>query len=315
MDIITKIQRYLPHTLETRYYAVRLYRGGHTVSFVCRRYKISKASLMRWNKRFDGTKESLTDLSHKPHTRHPNSHTDEEIRHIRNYIRRNPKITMLELYAKLKFNKGYTRHPVSLFRVLRKLGYFKDKVKKKKQYIPKPYDTPDRLGIKWQLDVKHVPKECYTGEIPEKFYQYTVIDEASRERFIYPFLEQSSYSTIQFIEMAIKHFGYRPEMIQTDNGTEFTYTVETDKIHPFDIYCAERGITHKLIRPRTPRHNGKVERSHRNDNERFYSRMSFYNYEDLKTQMRRYLRRSNNLPMQTLGWMTPMERRKFLEGC
>lgn len=315
MDIITKTQRYLPHTLETRYYAVRLYRGGHTVSFVCRRYKISKASLMRWNKRFYGTKESLTDLSHKPHTRHPNSHTDEEIRHIRNYIRRNPKITMLELYAKLKFNKGYTRHPVSLFRVLRKLGYFKDKVKKKKQYIPKPYDTPDRLGIKWQLDVKHVPKECYTGEIPEKFYQYTVIDEASRERFIYPFLEQSSYSTIQFIEMAIKHFGYRPEMIQTDNGTEFTYTVETDKIHPFDIYCAERGITHKLIRPRTPRHNGKVERSHRNDNERFYSRMSFYNYEDLKTQMRRYLRRSNNLPMQILGWMTPMERRKFLEGC
>lgn len=315
MDIITKTQRYLPHTLETRYYAVRLYRSGHTVSFVCRRYKISKASLMRWNKRFDGTKESLTDLSHKPHTRHPNSHTDEEIQHIRNYIRRNPKITMLELYAKLKFNKGYTRHPVSLFRVLRKLGYFKDKVKKKKQYIPKPYDTPDRLGIKWQLDVKHVPKECYTGEIPEKFYQYTVIDEASRERFIYPFLEQSSYSTIQFIEMAIKHFGYRPEMIQTDNGTEFTYTVETDKIHPFDIYCAERGITHKLIRPRTPRHNGKVERSHRNDNERFYSRMSFYSYEDLIIQMSRYLRSSNNTPMQTLGWMTPMERRKFLEGC
>lgn len=315
MDIITKTQRYLPHTLETRYYAVKLYRGGHTVSFVCRRYKISKASLMRWNKRFDGTKESLTDLSHRPHTRHPRSHTDEEIQHIRNYIRRNPKITMLELYAKLKFNKGYTRHPVSLFRVLRKLGYFKDKVKEKKQYLPKPYDTPDRLGVKWQLDVKHVPKECYTGEISEKFYQYTVIDEASRERFIYPFLEQSSYSTILFVEMAIKHFGYSPKIIQTDNGTEFTYIVKTDKIHPFDIYCAERGITHKLIRPRTPRHNGKVERSHRNDNERFYSRMSFYSYEDLKTQMRRYLRRSNNTPMQTLGWMTPMERRKFLEGC
>ncbi len=286
MDIITKTQRYLPHTLETRYYAVKLYRGGHPVSFVCRRYKISKASLMRWNKRFDGTKESLTDLSHRPHTRHPRSHTDEEIQHIRNYIRRNPKITMLELYGKLKLDKGYRRHPVSLFRVLRKLGYFKDKVKQKKPYIPRPYDTPDRLGVK-----------------------------ASRERFIYPFLEQSSYSTIQFVEMAIKHFGYSPEIIQTDNGAEFTHTTKTDKTHPFDIYCAERSITHKLIRPRTPRHNGKVERSHRNDNERFYSRMSFYSYEDLKTQMSKYLRRSNNTPMQTLGWMTPMERRKFLEGC
>ncbi len=124
-----------------------------------------------------------------------------------------------------------------------------------------------------------------------------------------------SASTIQFVEMAIKRFGYSPEIIQTDNGAEFTHTTKTDKTHPFDIYCAERSITHKLIRPRTPRHNGKVERSHRNDNERFYSRMSFYSYEDLKTQMSRYLRRSNNTPMQTLGWMTPMEKRKFLEGC
>lgn len=315
MDIITKTQRYLPHTLETRYYAVKLYRGGHTISFVCRRYKISKASLMRWNKRFDGTKASLMDLSHKPHSKHPSSHTDEEIQYIRNYIRRNPKITMLELYARLKFDKGYLRNPVSLFRMLRKLGYFKDKVKQKKPYVPRPYDTPDRLGIKWQLDVKYVPKECYTGKIPEKFYQYTVIDEASRERFIYPFLEQSSHSTILFIEMAIKYFGYSPEIIQTDNGFEFTHTTKTDKTHPFDIYCAKRGIIHKLIRPRTPRHNGKVERSHRNDNERFYSRMSFYSYEDLKTQISRYLRRSNNTPMQTLGWKTPMERRKFLEVC
>ena len=206
MDIITKTQRYLPHTLDTRYYAVKLYRGGNPVSFVCRRYKISKASLMRWNKRFDGTKESLKGHSHKPLTKHPNSHTDKEIQHIRNYIRRTPQITMLELYAKLKFDKDYTRHPVSLFRVLRKLGYFKNKVKKKRPYLAKPYNTPEKPGIKWQLDVKHVPKKYYTGDIPERFYQYTVIDEASRERFIYPFLEQSSYSTIQFIETTMKDF-------------------------------------------------------------------------------------------------------------
>lgn len=104
---------------------------------------------MRWNKRFDGTMESLADRSHRPHTKHPRSHTDEEIRHIENYIRRNPNITMLELYAKLKFGKGYRRHLVSLFRILRKLGYYKDKAKQKKRDIPRPYDTPDRLGAKW----------------------------------------------------------------------------------------------------------------------------------------------------------------------
>ncbi len=65
MNSIHQNQRYLPHTLETRYHAVTTYRNGNSVSFVCRRYKISKASLMRWNKRFDGTKDSLRDKSHR----------------------------------------------------------------------------------------------------------------------------------------------------------------------------------------------------------------------------------------------------------
>lgn len=307
---ITKTQRYLPHTPDTRYHAVKTYRAGYSVQFVIRRYKISKASLMRWNKRFDGTKDSLKDRSHRPKMPHPRAHTEEEWTWIHNLIRRNPTISLIELYAKLKFQKGYTRHPCSLFRVLRKSGFYPALEKKKKPYVPQPYDTPKKIGEKWQLDVKYVPKSCYVGKIPDRFYQYTVIDEASRERFIYPFREVSSYSTVQFIKMAIKYFGYQPEIIQTDNGPEFTYFRETERIHLFDRFCQEKGIRHQLIRPRTPRHNGKVERSHRNDNERFYSKMSFYSYEDLITQMKRYLYKSNRLPMQTLQWLTPIEKRR-----
>jgi len=47
MTSISKTQRYIPHDLNTKFYAVKLYRNGYPVSFVCRRYKISKASLMR----------------------------------------------------------------------------------------------------------------------------------------------------------------------------------------------------------------------------------------------------------------------------
>lgn len=119
-------------------------------------------------------------------------------------------------------------------------------------------------------------------------------------------------SSVEFIKMVIKHFGYQPKIIQTDNGFEFTHFQETRRTHPFDLFCQKQGITHQLIRPRTPRHKGKVERSHRNDNERFYSRLSFYSYEDLLVQMKRYLYKSNRLPMQTLGWLTPMEKRTLL---
>lgn len=312
MTSITQTQRYLPHELNTKFHAVKLYRNGNPISFVCRRYKISKRSLLRWNKKFDGTKESLIDKSHKPHTPHPNSHTKQELKWINNYLKRNPNISMCELYGKLRTEKGYTRHPASLFRVMRKLGIYIDKEKKEK-YVPKPYDTPKNIGIKWQMDVKYVPKNCYSGKDNQKFYQYTMIDEASRERFIYPYKEQSSYSTIDFVKRAIVYFGYQPETIQTDNGAEFTHIRKTDRIHPLDILLNQLNINHHLIRPRTPRHNGKVERSHRNDQNRFYNYLSFYSYDDLIKQMKAYLIRSNNIPMQTLGWISPLEKREQIK--
>lgn len=49
---------------------------------------------------------------------------------------------MIELYAKLKFNKNCNRHPCSLFRILRKLVFYKYAEKKAKPYISKPYNTP-----------------------------------------------------------------------------------------------------------------------------------------------------------------------------
>ena len=312
MEILAQNRRYLPHTVKTREGAVKLYRLTKDIDFVNRRYHISKSSLMRWNKRYDGTRESLKDRSHKPKKAHPNSHSEEEIGWIRAYMRRNPHISVNELYGKLSREKGYTRHPGSLYRVLQRLGYRQKPKTKEKKYVPKPYDTPKGLGMKWQMDVKYVPKNCYTGSFPMKFFQYTMIDEASRERFIYPYMEQSSYSTVDFIQRAIHYFGYKPQIIQTDNGGEFNHIAKTDRIHPMDVLCNSLNIRHQLIRPRTPRHNGKVERSHRSDQERFYNHLSFYSYNDLVEQMRRYLYRSNRIPMQVLNWRTPIEMRAAL---
>lgn len=309
---MTTISHY-PHDLNTKYYAVLLYRNGNPISFVCRRYKCSKASLMRWNKKFNGLKESLLDKSHRPLSPHPNAHTEEELYWIKNYIRRNPNISLCELYGKLRVEKGYSRHACSLFRIVRKLKY-PINTEYHEKYTPKKYDTPTNIGIKWQMDVKVVPKQCYTGKLPDKFYQYTIIDEASRERFIYPYKEQSSYSTVDFVKRAITYFGYKPETIQTDNGQEFTHIKRTDKFHPLDNLLNSLNISHKLIKPRTPRHNGKVERSHRNDQQRFYSYLRFYSYDDLLLQMKSYLKRSNNIPMQTLNWLSPLEmRQKIIE--
>ena len=79
-----------------------------------------------------------------------------------------------------------------------------------------------------------------------------------------------------------------------------------------DEFCINNNIYHHKIRPRTPRHNGKVERSNRNDNERFNSFLSFNHLEDLKKQETKYLKDSNNIQMQVLNYLTPIEMRQKL---
>lgn len=318
-DNCLNLKRYLPHELKTRYFAVLSYKNGNSSSYVVRKYHISKSSLSRWNRRFDGTYASLADRSHRPLSPHPKAHTETEIKWINDYIRRNPHITLCELWYKLKINKGYTRNPTSLYRMLKRLGFYnKININGTSKYIPKHYNTPNYKGEKWQIDVKFVPNACKSNNIPFdlKFYQYTCIDEASRKRFIYHYTEHTPMNTVDFLHRCFLFYEYKPEEIQTDNGIEFTWNQEKMKVlHPLDKLCQEEHIYHHKIRPRTPRHNGKVERSHRNDNERFYNYLKFYSLDDLRYQAKLYLKRSNNIPMAVLNYKTPNEMDLLLSFC
>ena len=166
-------------------------------------------------------------------------------------------------------------HPASLYCTCRHLGYLKHVPSSKTKRKAQKYDTHVKLGEKWQINVKYVLAACYFGSVPQKYYQYTVIDEASREHFIYPYMEQGIYSTVDFLQRAIAYFGYTPKILQTDNSTECTHTKKTCRTPPHDAMCDKLGIAHKRIRPRITWHNGKVERSHHNDQERFYNHLSF----------------------------------------
>ena len=123
MNTITHSQRYLPHEINTKFYAVKLYRSGVGVS-------LSVEDIISLNLLFfDGTKslmgqKSLCSINPINLSQNiPNAHTDKELKWIRDYHRRNPKISVCELYGKLRANKGYSRHPGSLYRIYRKLGY------------------------------------------------------------------------------------------------------------------------------------------------------------------------------------------------
>ncbi|HHX67465.1 MAG TPA: transposase family protein [Gallicola sp.] len=147
-------------------------------------------------------------------------------------MKRNPNITLCELWYKSKLNRGYSRHPSPLYRFLRKIGWYnKFNVKNTSKYFPKPYDTPKEIGLKWQIDVKYVPNQCKSSNLANdiRYYQYTCIDKASRERFIYHYDSHTPNDTVDFIYRCLLYCGYKPTEIQTDNGIEFTWNVEKFK--------------------------------------------------------------------------------------
>ncbi len=107
---------------------------------------------------------------------------------------------------------------------------------------------------------------------------------------------------MKFLSMLQVVFPFKIQTIQTDNGTEFTYKyISEDTPCPFDTALEKAGIDHKLIPPRTPWHNGKIERSHRNDQRYFYDWEMFGSVEDLNKKLHEHLRWSNNKTMRTLG--------------
>ena len=273
------------------------------------RYRTYRQYIYRWMKRYDGTLQSLEDRSHRPHS-HPNQHRPEEIKLIDDMRRRNPNTGLVVFWVKLR-QRGYSRSISGLYRFLRKRGQMAVKLPNPK-YIPKPYEKMQYPGQRVQIDVKFVPAACLVGEAAEDggYYQYTFIDEYSRFRYLEAFQEHSSYSSAQFIRHCVKKFPYIIECVQTDNGSEFTNCSNNSKtIRPtlFEKTLEELGIRHKRIRVYTPRHNGKVERSHRKDNEYFYASHKFFSFEDYQKQLAVWNRKYNEFPMRPLNWRSPKQ--------
>ncbi len=285
------------------------YAQKYGVSRASRKYNKGRSYIYFWLARWDGSVESLACQSRRPHS-HPNQHTAEELKLIRDMRRRNPKLGMIELWHRLR-KRGYQRCPESLFRVMRRMGMFPP-VEKKKGYVPKPYEQMQYPGQRVQVDVKVVPRKCITDPTL-RLFQYTAIDEFTRLRFLAAYPEQSTYSSADFLQRLYKWYarrGIHVECVQTDSGFEFTNRFSNSKRHLptlFEDTAAQLGIRHKLIRPYTPRHNGKVERSHREDQKRFYSCSSFFSLQDFDKQFQVHNRRSNNIPMRPLNWLSPSE--------
>jgi len=219
------------------------------------RFRVSRKAIYEWRNKYDGNWKSLMDKSHRPH-HHPAEHTPEEYDLIRRYWEKNQDDRIV-LWQKIR-DKGYMRSYKSMCRAIRRMQLGNTE-KARKGYKPKPYEQMTYPGQKVQIDVKFVPKYCVAGE--EKYYQYTAIDEYTRLVYREMYDEHSTYSSQDFIRKVVKFFPFKIELVQTDNGTEWTNALISNTSTPtlFEAELEKFGIRYIRIRIATPRHNGKVE--------------------------------------------------------
>ena len=319
MDSLPQPQarNYTPHLFDTRLHSCRRIReSGWPMRKVLSYYHVKRSSLYRWLRRFDELgEEGLRDRSHRPKSQHPSAISKKAAYKIKCFFGQSGRNgwSSVDVWVKT-VSSGFPVSYSTVLRYIKKLDGYKPYETNPKRHRGK-YHTPPFPGDKWQMDVKFVPSECRSPKLPDdkSYFQYTVLDEASRKRFLWFADEHSMFESVRALDAAIAFFGYAPKEVQTDNGTEFTDRTfakpgsKYAKGGPclFDAFCQRQGIPHKLIRPRTPEHNGKVERSHRIDQERFYRTLRFSSLGDLREQGARWNKRYNSTPRMALGLRTP----------
>ena len=281
------------------------YAQKHSVTETAIRYRVSRKTVYKWISRYDGTIASLEDRSHRPKTS-PRSHTEQELRQIRRRLKKHKWTDLLLAYQDLIEKDGYTRSYGGFKRVVRSLKALKPDKRKKKKRKLKPYQRADYPGQKIQIDVKYVPSYCVTDG--RKYYQYTAVDECSRWTYREMYDEHSTYSSKDFLIKLIQHAPFPIREVQTDNGCEFTnrlLVIKSKHLTMFEKALEELGILYHRIQIATPRHNGKVERQHRQDEARFYKQMRMFNLEDGRKQLAVYQKKSNNYIKSCLGMRSP----------
>jgi len=268
------------------------------------RYKTSRKTVYKWKNRYDGTLESLKDQSKKPHNS-PNGQTADEIKLVKRIWSRDKAGDRLVMWHNAR-QKGYERCYQTFLRTVRKLqGEVKPRKKPQK---PKPYTRADYPGQKIQIDVKYVPSKCVANG--EKYYQFTAIDECTRLPFRQMYDEHSTYSAKQFLQEMFGYFKFPVREVQTDNGTEFTNALLVVKAKHktlFEQALEDMDIIYHRTRIATPRHNGKVERQHRKDQQRFYRKLRMYDLTDGRKQLAAYQERSKHYPIITLNYLSPVQ--------
>ena len=237
-----------------------------SVTAACKHYGIARSEYYYWHSRWLAQDKTLTSLYDLPKT--PKSHA------------RDVNEETVSLVIQLRLGLGYgedklayvlardydvmlSHHGVgNVLRRARLLVPRRRRVRAQRRLSDYPY-LPGEVG---QMDVKHWKHVAY---------QYDIVDCATRIKYkrLYPGVNPAY--TVDFLKHAIRFFepAFSFQCIQTDNGTEFVYDAlpqtKPGTLTAMQRWLQTQGIRHGRIPVRSPHLNGRIERSHGVDKDRY----------------------------------------------
>jgi transposase InsO family protein len=260
----------------------------------CQRLGVHRSYFYYWKKRYDqGGVEGLDNRSTRPH-HSPTKIRGEKVRlisELREHTQQGPKT----ISSLMNRNHGIHIPSSTVHRVLVREGYITAKERKVKTPHVKRYQSK-RPGDRVQIDIKYIPYRLKDGT-KGRGYQYTAIDDCTRVRFVKLYDGMGIYQLKDFLAELKIFFPFKIRLIQTDNAVIFTYKYTAHlqawrnepKTHFLETWCKENSVRHVLIKPGEPALNGKVERSHRTDQQFFYDWHHFKTLPPLKAAFDQWL--------------------------
>ena len=291
---MTKAQRDISRKIRVLQYAQQI----ENISKPCRYFGISRQCFYDWEKAYQLYGEKGL-VNSKPCPQNPTLRVPHDIEEKILYLRKTYQFGplriswFLERYHNIKVSAGGVRG------VLIRNGLNRLPRNSKTRTIQTHRYEKQVPGHHVQMDVKFLAPLTLKGKKIRRF-QYTAIDDATRIRALKIYNKHTQQNAIDFVDYVLSRFPFRIQTIRTDNGHEFQAK--------FHWHVEDLGIRHVYIKPRTPRLNGKVERSHGTDDREFYQLLTYTDDVDLNEKLTEWENYYNfNRPHGAFAGKTPYE--------
>lgn len=279
------------------------------VGDACLHFGVSRSHYYRWWNRFKKSGFDVASLHEKSRAPKKSPHRsskkiEDKIRYYRKTFRYGPE----RICYWLRINHGIHVSESTVYRIICRKKWFVKRYRTVKVNPHKKRYSLDWPGQMLQLDIKYVPERIQG----QRCYAFNAIDDCTRWRFARIYPDKGLESCLDFVNDLIRFAPFKIQCIQTDNDVVFTNRLSVmahhPEIHLFTETLKSHGIRHRLIPPGAKELNGKVERSHRIDDEEFFWKAPYGSYTEHKAAYAQWIWEYNHdRPHSSIGTRVPME--------